>query len=157
RGDGSLHRVVVAAWRVDGDDQLLPLVRANAAEDGRSEHSPHLSAHVGHLGTEGSLPRPRARHAREHGCPQGSRRAPSRCIALGPSRRARARESTAHRFLSRRTVMKKLYAVMALTAALASDVAAAPTPTGIKNVVLVHGAFADGSGWEAVANNLTKD
>ena len=24
----------------------------------------------------------------------------------------------------------------------------------IKNVVLVHGAFADGSGWEAVANIL---
>ena len=35
-------------------------------------------------------------------------------------------------------------------------VAAAPPPTGIKNVVLVHGAFADGSGWEAVANILKK-
>jgi pimeloyl-ACP methyl ester carboxylesterase len=29
--------------------------------------------------------------------------------------------------------------------------------TGIKNVVLVHGAFADGSGWEAVADILKKD
>jgi len=29
--------------------------------------------------------------------------------------------------------------------------------TGIKNVVLVHGAFADGSGWEAVASILKKD
>src|ERR1700726_2686891 len=28
---------------------------------------------------------------------------------------------------------------------------------GIKNVVLVHGAFADGSGWEAVFNILKKD
>src|SRR6201982_83372 len=27
----------------------------------------------------------------------------------------------------------------------------------IKNVVLVHGAFADGSGWEAVAEILRKD
>src|SRR5437016_9975208 len=27
----------------------------------------------------------------------------------------------------------------------------------IKNVVLVHGAFADGSGWEAVANILKSD
>ena len=27
----------------------------------------------------------------------------------------------------------------------------------IKNVVLVHGAFADGSGWEDVANILKKD
>src|ERR1700719_2601610 len=27
----------------------------------------------------------------------------------------------------------------------------------IKNVVLVHGAFADGSGWEAVANILKND
>jgi pimeloyl-ACP methyl ester carboxylesterase len=31
------------------------------------------------------------------------------------------------------------------------------TPTGIKNVVLVHGAFADGSGWEAVAKILEQD
>ena len=29
--------------------------------------------------------------------------------------------------------------------------------TAIKNVVLVHGAFADGSGWEAVANILKND
>jgi pimeloyl-ACP methyl ester carboxylesterase len=36
-------------------------------------------------------------------------------------------------------------------------VAAAAPPTGIKNVVLVHGAFADGSGWEAVAKMLEKD
>jgi hypothetical protein len=27
----------------------------------------------------------------------------------------------------------------------------------IKNVVLVHGAFADGSGWKAVANILKND
>jgi pimeloyl-ACP methyl ester carboxylesterase len=33
----------------------------------------------------------------------------------------------------------------------------AASPTGIKNVVLVHGAFADGSGWEAVAKILEKD
>src|SRR5271156_4231637 len=31
------------------------------------------------------------------------------------------------------------------------------TTMAIKNVVLVHGAFADGSGWEAVANILKKD
>jgi pimeloyl-ACP methyl ester carboxylesterase len=35
-------------------------------------------------------------------------------------------------------------------------VVAAPA-TGIKNVLLVHGAFADGSGWEAVAKLLEKD
>src|ERR1700726_1462975 len=35
-------------------------------------------------------------------------------------------------------------------------VVAAPA-TGIKNVVLVHGAFADGSGWEAVAKILEQD
>ena len=28
---------------------------------------------------------------------------------------------------------------------------------GIKNVVLVHGAFADGSGWEGVYSALKKD
>ena len=36
------------------------------------------------------------------------------------------------------------------------EVVAAP-PTGIKNVVLVHGAFADGSGWVAVAKILEQD
>ena len=47
-----------------------------------------------------------------------------------------------------------------MTAALALSgigAAVAAPATGIKNVVLVHGAFADGSGWEAVAEILTKD
>ena len=61
--------------------------------------------------------------------------------------------------------MKKVYVVTTIGAALVSTimlrtstraVAAAP-PIGIKNVVLVHGAFADGSGWEAVASILRKD
>jgi len=58
--------------------------------------------------------------------------------------------------------MKNFYKVTAtLTGVLLLQttlkVAAAPPPTGIKNVVLVHGAFADGSGWEAVAKILKKD
>jgi pimeloyl-ACP methyl ester carboxylesterase len=62
--------------------------------------------------------------------------------------------------------MKKLYLLATLFASLVgatllknslSDVAAASAPQGIKSVVLVHGAFADGSGWEAVANILRKD
>jgi pimeloyl-ACP methyl ester carboxylesterase len=61
--------------------------------------------------------------------------------------------------------MKELYSTIARTAALMAatlltgslqNVVAAP-PTGIKNVLLVHGAFADGSGWEAVAKILAKD
>jgi len=58
-----------------------------------------------------------------------------------------------------RNVMTKLYAVAALASMLmgATLNAAAAGPAGIKNVVLVHGAFADGSGWEAVANILQKD
>ena len=68
--------------------------------------------------------------------------------------------------LEKRIVMKKLYGVVTLTATVLGaillmqttlKVAAAPPSTGIKNVVLVHGAFADGSGWEAVANILKKD
>src|SRR5229473_6384103 len=63
-------------------------------------------------------------------------------------------------------IMKKIYGVVTLAAMLMGAtlllertvrVAAAASPTGIKNVVLVHGAFADGSGWEAVANILQKD
>src|ERR1700756_3328406 len=64
--------------------------------------------------------------------------------------------------------MKELYRVTTLTATLIvatlllgnsqEVVAATSAPlTGIKNVVLVHGAFADGSGWEAVAKILQKD
>ena len=62
--------------------------------------------------------------------------------------------------------MKKIYGVVALVATLIGTplllerivrVAAAAPTTGIKNVVLVHGAFADGSGWEAVAKILERD
>ena len=61
--------------------------------------------------------------------------------------------------------MKDLYGTIVRTATLITaivlmgsiqQVVAAP-PTGIKNVLLVHGAFADGSGWEAVAKILLKD
>ena len=61
--------------------------------------------------------------------------------------------------------MKELYGVGTAAAALivtilllgnSQKVVAAP-PTGVKNVVLVHGAFADGSGWEAVASILKRD
>lgn len=61
--------------------------------------------------------------------------------------------------------MKKTYAVVMLLAVFVgltlclgktSSVGAAPA-AGIKDVVLVHGAFADGSGWDAVAKILEKD
>src|ERR1700677_491038 len=58
-------------------------------------------------------------------------------------------------------IMKKAYWVVTVAAVLmgaaVSAAAAGPTLTGIKNVVLVHGAFADGSGWMAVAKILEKD
>ena len=61
--------------------------------------------------------------------------------------------------------MKKQYAVVTLAAVLMGTTlllertgrVAAAGPSGIKNVVLVHGAFTDGSGWEAVFNILTND
>jgi pimeloyl-ACP methyl ester carboxylesterase len=57
--------------------------------------------------------------------------------------------------------MKNLYVVAMFAATLAGGIlesaSADSAPTGIKNVVLVHGAFADGSGWEAVAKILEKD
>src|ERR1700733_14411524 len=70
----------------------------------------------------------------------------------------------------RRMVMEKphaLYAIGLLTVALVGGtlimgrsrkiVAAVSAPPSIKNIVLVHGAFADGSGWDAVAKILEKD
>ena len=58
--------------------------------------------------------------------------------------------------------MKNVCVVALLAAALAGStlVSASAEPASkaaIKNVVLVHGAFADGSGWEAVANILQND
>src|SRR5579862_6292469 len=58
--------------------------------------------------------------------------------------------------------MKNLYVVAMLAATLAggtleSASAESASKAGIKNVVLVHGAFADGSGWAAVAKILEKD
>lgn len=62
--------------------------------------------------------------------------------------------------------MKKRCGILALAVTLMGavlvldgtvNVVAAATPTGIKNVVLVHGAFADGSGWDAVVKILEKD
>ena len=59
--------------------------------------------------------------------------------------------------------MKKLCVATMLAAALAggstlaTNRALSAPKTGIKNVVLVHGAFADGSGWEAVSEILRKD
>src|SRR5277367_2369529 len=61
-----------------------------------------------------------------------------------------------------KNMIYKIYLIAALAFMLvgatpkarAADSAA---PAGIKNVVLVHGAFADGSGWQAVANYLEND
>jgi pimeloyl-ACP methyl ester carboxylesterase len=65
----------------------------------------------------------------------------------------------------RKIVMKQPFGSTTLTGAVIAAalfvasiqaVVAAPPP-GIKNVVLVHGAFADGSGWDAVAKLLEHD
>src|SRR5580704_17427261 len=60
--------------------------------------------------------------------------------------------------------MKNLYGVYSLLAILIPTSGllggiqkAVAAPTGIHNVLLVHGAFADGSGWEAVAKLVEKD
>jgi pimeloyl-ACP methyl ester carboxylesterase len=58
--------------------------------------------------------------------------------------------------------MKNLCVVAILAATLAggsleSASAQSASKTGTKNVVLVHGAFADGSGWAAVAKILEQD
>jgi pimeloyl-ACP methyl ester carboxylesterase len=57
--------------------------------------------------------------------------------------------------------MTKLQTLLSATVILSIASAAIPVqaaPAGaVKNVVLVHGAFADGSGWKAVSAVLTKD
>lgn len=56
----------------------------------------------------------------------------------------------------------RLAAAVALAFAVTGSQAATPTTTPkksaqIKNIVLVHGYFADGSGWQAVSKILTRD
>ena len=46
-------------------------------------------------------------------------------------------------------------AALAMAAAALNSVQAAPA--GAKNIVLVHGGFVDGSGWQGVYNILKKD
>jgi pimeloyl-ACP methyl ester carboxylesterase len=52
---------------------------------------------------------------------------------------------------------KTIYGFVAIAATLIGAGLVVAAPNGIKNVVLVHGAFADGSGWDAVATILQKD
>lgn len=52
--------------------------------------------------------------------------------------------------------MKKALFAAALVATVINASAAGIEPAPVKNVVLVHGAFADGSGWKALYNVLTK-
>jgi len=54
--------------------------------------------------------------------------------------------------------MSTLAKLLSATASLIALAAVTPAQAGaVKNVVLVHGAFVDGSGWRAVAAILTKD
>jgi len=55
------------------------------------------------------------------------------------------------------TTVAAITAAAALTAALPANSADnIPQDQSVRNVVLVHGAFADGSGWKGVYDNLTK-
>ncbi|GGY49724.1 alpha/beta fold hydrolase [Pseudoduganella albidiflava] len=51
--------------------------------------------------------------------------------------------------------LNRIVTALALSFAAVGAQAAAPAP--VKNVVLVHGFFADGSGWKGVADILTRD
>ena len=57
--------------------------------------------------------------------------------------------------------MNQIKTVLSLVALLGSASAAilaqAASANAVKNIVLVHGAFADGSGWKAVSEILTRD
>lgn len=53
--------------------------------------------------------------------------------------------------------IKTLGLATAMALASTANAAAAKAPEGAKNVVLVHGGFVDGSGWQKVYNILKKD
>ena len=53
--------------------------------------------------------------------------------------------------------MRRFFATSAAVAALALSAIGAASAEPVKNIVLVHGAFADGSGWRPVTNILQHD
>lgn len=53
--------------------------------------------------------------------------------------------------------MKRLLTTSVAVAAIALGVSSVASAEPVKNIVLVHGAFADGSGWRAVADILERD
>ncbi|WP_206240059.1 alpha/beta fold hydrolase [Novosphingobium terrae] len=55
------------------------------------------------------------------------------------------------------TIIRKLLTAASLAALSGTAAVAAPASGPVRNVVLVHGAFADGSGWLPVAEILRKD
>src|SRR4029077_15315522 len=55
------------------------------------------------------------------------------------------------------TALLSIVAIATIAFSINPQPAQAQTGHPVKNVVLVHGAFADGSGWEAVARVLAKD
>ncbi|WP_404801223.1 alpha/beta hydrolase [Acuticoccus sediminis] len=54
-------------------------------------------------------------------------------------------------------MLRKLRSVLVLSTALAAVVPAAASADPIRNIVLVHGAWVDGSGWKAVYDRLVED
>jgi len=69
------------------------------------------------------------------------------------------RAAFGHRHLGRlaNVTLLSIVAIGAMALSFVAEPARAQTGQSIKNIVLVHGAFADGSGWEAVAKILEKD
>src|SRR5215472_11593823 len=59
--------------------------------------------------------------------------------------------------MGKRSMLNKPVAAAAAAIALLSAVVAPAQAEPVKNIVLVHGAFADGSGWRRVADILVKD
>jgi hypothetical protein len=97
-----------------------------------------------------SLPRPRTRRARPRRRSQpGPRRAPARRVALGPSRRGRARHTTAHRLFHPRPANQEPLNVDEVTRAQARSATRQAGFTGLASQVrlLLAGSWR-GSRWD---------
>lgn len=94
RGNRPIRRSMVPAGRGHRDDQLLPAL--GAGEGRRIAHPPDPGAHVGDLRATRSVPRRGAGRGRaRRRSPPRPRRTPTRRVALGALRRARARRRPA--------------------------------------------------------------
>src|SRR5712692_8348310 len=87
-------------------------------------------------------------------CNQTGRRRVTRLIRLQELKLKRSKTMTSN--LNIRRITLGLLPIIALVFSGLAATSQTSAPRNVKNIVLIHGGFVDGSGWEGVYNTLKK-